>query len=194
MNILSWNCRGLGNLEAVLVLHNLVKSQRPTVLFLMETKLDVRRMELLRVKLRFKYCFSIPSLGRSGGLALLWNDPAQLTVQSFSQNHIDSHIQVSGGIDWRLTGFYGHLEGHRKRESWALLDKLYNMGTLPWLCVGDFNEILSLEERLGEAVGSMRRIQDFGDVVNRCRLTDLRFRGVPFTWENRRNGATLVQK
>ena len=76
MNILSWNCRGLGNLEVVLVLHNLVKSQGPIVLFLMETKLNVRRMELLRVKLRFKYCFSIPSLGRSGGLALLWNDPA----------------------------------------------------------------------------------------------------------------------
>ena len=76
MNILSWNCRGLGNLEVALVLHNLVKSQGPIVLFLMETKLNVRRMELLRVKLRFKYCFSIPSLGRSRGLALLWNDPA----------------------------------------------------------------------------------------------------------------------
>ena len=151
-------------------------------------------MELLRVKLRFKYCFSVPSLGRSGGLALLWNDPAQLTVQSFSQNHIDSHIQVSGGIDWRLTGFYGHPEGHRKCESWALSDKLYNMGTLPWLCVGDFNGILSLEERSGEAAGSMRRIQDFGDVVNRCRLTDLGFRGVPFTGENKRNGAALVHK
>ncbi|GMY29357.1 putative reverse transcriptase/RNA-dependent DNA polymerase, partial [Fagus crenata] len=37
-------------------------------------------------------------------------------------------------------------------------------------------------------------IQDFGDVVNRCRLTDLEFRAVPFTWENRRNGAALVQK
>uniref|UniRef100_A0A2N9I5C2 DUF4283 domain-containing protein n=1 Tax=Fagus sylvatica TaxID=28930 RepID=A0A2N9I5C2_FAGSY len=89
-----------------------------------------------------------------------------------------SKAKVSGGIDWRLIGFYGHPEGHRKCESWALSDKLYNMGTLPWLCVGDFNGILSLEERSGEAVRSMRRIQDFGDVVNRCRLTDLGFRGL----------------
>ena len=28
MNIISWNCRGLGNHRAVLALHNLVKSQR----------------------------------------------------------------------------------------------------------------------------------------------------------------------
>ena len=57
-----------------------------------------------------------------------------------------------------------------------------------------FQRILSLEERSGEAAGSMRRIQDFGDVVNRCRLTDLGFRAVPFTWENRRNEVALVQK
>ena len=194
MNILSWNCRGLGNLKAVLVLHNLVKLQGPTVLFLMETKLDALQMELLRVKLCFKYCFSVPSLGRSGGLALLWNDPAQLTVQSFSQNHIDSHVQVLGGNMWRFTGFYGHPEGHRKRESWALLDKLHSMDNHPWLCAGDFNEILSLDERSGEVVGSMKKIQDFGDVVNRCCLIDLGFRGVPFTWENRRDGEALIQK
>jgi hypothetical protein len=57
-----------------------MKAQGPTVLFLMETKLDVRKMEVLRVKLRFKFCFTVPSLGRSGGLALLWNDPAQITI------------------------------------------------------------------------------------------------------------------
>ena len=57
-----------------------------------------------------------------------------------------------------------------------------------------FQRILSLEERSGEAAGSMRRIQDFGDVVNRCCLTDLGFRAVPFTWENRRNEVALVQK
>ena len=114
MNLLSWNCRGLGNLQTVLVLHNLVKFEGPTVLFLMETKLDVCGMESIRVKLGFKFCFSISCLGRSGGLALLWNDPAQITIQNFSQNHVDSHVQLVDGAKWRFTGFYGHLEGHRK--------------------------------------------------------------------------------
>ena len=82
-----------------------MKSEGPTILFLMETKLDVREMELLRVKLRFKYCFAVPSLRRSGGLAVLWNDPAQITIRNFTHNHIDSHIQLLGGICWRFTGF-----------------------------------------------------------------------------------------
>uniref|UniRef100_A0A2N9IH27 Reverse transcriptase domain-containing protein n=1 Tax=Fagus sylvatica TaxID=28930 RepID=A0A2N9IH27_FAGSY len=179
---------------AVLVLHNLVKSEGPTVLFLMETKLDVRGMESIRVKLGFKFCFSVPCLGRSGGLALLWNDPAQVTIQNFSQNHVDSHVQLAEGAKWRFTGFYGHPEGHRKWESWVLLDKLHSLDNTPWLCMGDFNEILSISERSGEVLGSTRRMQDFSDVVNRCGLIDLGFRGIPFTWENRRDGEALIQK
>ena len=194
MNILSWNCRGLGNLEAVLTLHNLVKTQEPKVLFLMETKLDSKRMEGIRVKLRFKLCFSVPSLGRSGDLAMLSNDPVGLSIQNFSQNHIDSHVQINDSIIWRFTGFYGHPEGDRKKESWALLDQLHSIDTLPWLSMGDFNEILSLDERSGEGTGPMRHMQDFGDVIHRCGFIDLGFPGLPFTWENRRDGTTLIQK
>jgi hypothetical protein len=79
-------------------------------------------------------------------LALLWNDPAQINVQNYSQNHIDSHVQLLGGTKWQFRGFYGHLEGHRLRKSRALMDKLHSLNTLPWLCMLDFNEILSLEK------------------------------------------------
>uniref|UniRef100_A0A2N9HFR8 Reverse transcriptase domain-containing protein n=1 Tax=Fagus sylvatica TaxID=28930 RepID=A0A2N9HFR8_FAGSY len=137
---------------------------------------------------------SVPCLGRSGGLALLWNDPAQVTIQNFSQNHIDSHVQLVDGARWRFTGFYGHPEGHRKWESWVLMDKLHSLDNAPWLCMGDFNEILSLSERSGEFLGSTRRMQDFCAVVNRCGLIDLGFRGIPFTWENRSDGEALIQK
>ena len=154
MNIISWNCRGLGNLQAVLVLHNLVKTQEPKILFLMETKLDVRRMEFVRIKLRFKHCFTVPSLGRSGGLALLWNDEVELSIHNYSINHIDAHVRSQGELRWQFTGFYRHPIAHRRRESWVLLDKLHNMDGLPWLLMGDFNEILSLDKRLGESAGS----------------------------------------
>jgi hypothetical protein len=40
MNLLSWNCQGLGNPKAVRAFHSLVKLKGPKVLFLMETKLD----------------------------------------------------------------------------------------------------------------------------------------------------------
>jgi exonuclease III len=181
MNILSWNCWGLGNPTAVLALHNLVKVQGPKVLFLMETKLDGKKMEVLRVELHFKFCFTVLSRGSSGGLALLWNDPVELTIQNYTQNHIEAHVQVLPSQLWRFTGFYGHPKGHRHRESWALLNKLNGMDQLPRLCMGDFNEILFVDERTGEVLVMYGKMEDINEVVNRCGLLDMGFRGVPFT-------------
>ena len=45
MILMSWNCRGLRNPEAVCALHLMVKTKGPQVLFLMETKLDAGRIE-----------------------------------------------------------------------------------------------------------------------------------------------------
>ena len=194
MNIISWNCRGLGNLRAVLALHNLVKSQGPKILFLMETKLDVHEMELIRIKLQFKYCFIVPSLGRSGGLALLWMDDVQLTILNYSINHIDAQVCLQGALLWRFTGFYGNPITHRCRESWALLEKQDSRMTLPWLLMGDFNEILSSDERSGESVSSQRSMFEFGEVLNRCSLVDLGYRGYPFTWDNGRDAEAYIQK
>ncbi len=60
--------------------------------------------------------------------------------------------------------------------------------------MGDFNEIVSMEERSGEVLGSTRCMQEFGACINHSGLIDLGFRGVLFTWENRREGAALIQK
>ena len=40
MNLLSWNCRGLGNLWTVNALKEVVKKEDPKIVFLMETKLN----------------------------------------------------------------------------------------------------------------------------------------------------------
>ena len=54
MNLLSWNCRGLGNQTAVDVLSNLVREKAPSVLFLMETKQSVEEMRKLQADLPYR--------------------------------------------------------------------------------------------------------------------------------------------
>ena len=72
MIVISWNCRGLGNRQAVEVLAELVRQKVPTILFLMETKLSVREMEPIKSELGYPSMLAISSEGRKGGLALLW--------------------------------------------------------------------------------------------------------------------------
>ncbi|XVE57722.1 hypothetical protein DITRI_Ditri04bG0112200 [Diplodiscus trichospermus] len=51
MNLISWNCRGLGSLRAVQELTKMVKKFRLYIVFLCETKRKATEIEIIRVKL-----------------------------------------------------------------------------------------------------------------------------------------------
>jgi hypothetical protein len=110
MKCFSLNCRGLGNQETVHELHGLVKSERPKIVFLMETRLPVRSLEFIRVRLGMTGCFGVDRHGYGGGLALLWDASASLSFKSYSNFHIDAEVLDEEGLLWRISGFYGHLE------------------------------------------------------------------------------------
>lgn len=56
---------------------------------------------------------------------------------------------------WRLTGFYGHPSTSCRSQSWNLLRNLASSSKLLWLCGGDFNEILCLDEKEGRGVSGV---------------------------------------
>ena len=86
--------------------------------------------------------------GSEGGLCLLWSDKVDIFLLSFSFFHTDVRVFFSGSNDWRFTGFYGNPEVDQRCHAWSLLRRLHGMAQLPWLCIGDFNEILCDEEKL----------------------------------------------
>jgi len=50
----------------------MVKDKRPSILFLMETKLWSDKISFLRGKFRFDYVFLVDCVGQNGGLAMFW--------------------------------------------------------------------------------------------------------------------------
>ena len=144
-------------------------------------------------KIKFVNGLVVPSEGRSGGLAMLWKREVQLEIMGYSRNHIDAIVteQVSG-YRWRITGFYGHPKTHKRNESWDELVALNRKFKLPWLCFGDFNEILSMSEKLGGAMRSQKQMKGFREVVNFCGFKDLGYSGRDFTWCNMQEGDSRV--
>uniref|UniRef100_A0A2N9F0P5 Reverse transcriptase domain-containing protein n=1 Tax=Fagus sylvatica TaxID=28930 RepID=A0A2N9F0P5_FAGSY len=183
-------------LKAVRELLLLIKEKGPSILFLSETRLDSRRVEFLRVLIKYKYAFCVSRLRTGGGLALFWNDEVELRVNTYSKNHIDSNVVVTdSGKEFRFTGFYGNPETHRRKESWALLKHLRHLGSAPWLCAGDFNELLDQNEKFGIGQRPDWQIRDFREAVEVCQLHDLGFVGNKFTWfKGRRQAVTAAER
>jgi hypothetical protein len=125
-----------------------VKEKHPSLVFFMETKLQAHRFEAIRVRLGFQNIFVVDSMGRSGGLALFWTEHQSIDIQNYSRRHINAIIKSEGVAQpWKFTGFYGHPEVGHRIESWHLLGHLCFYDPAPWLCVGDFNEILADDEK-----------------------------------------------
>jgi ribonuclease HI len=195
MNIISWNCRGLGNPRSVQDFRRLVKEKRPNLVFLMETKLRKYKLENIRVKVGFTNMFVVDCVGKSGGLALFWDDGWEVEVQNYSHRHINAIVHnQNNGLDWKFTGFYGHPNPAKRHEAWDLLKHLAHLTPNPWICIGDFNEILTMSEKLGGKLRHNNLMEAFRQTLEACGLTDLGFIGPKFTWSNCQEGIGLIKE
>ncbi|XP_073355348.1 uncharacterized protein [Aegilops tauschii subsp. strangulata] len=59
---------------------------------------------------------------------------------------------------------------------------------LPWMCIGDFNEVLRREEHLGPSDRAWTQIQQFREVVDACGLADIGYVGMDWTFEKKVTG------
>ncbi|XP_075654852.1 uncharacterized protein LOC142625021 [Castanea sativa] len=100
--------------------------------------------------------------------------------------------EASNGFLWRFTGFYGHPKTHLREESWKLLSLLNSQFNIPWFCCGDFNEILSMNEKAGGVLRSQCQMDSFRQVVNLCGYKDLGYCGPDFTWCNMKEGCDRI--
>ncbi|GKV28856.1 hypothetical protein SLEP1_g37847 [Rubroshorea leprosula] len=103
-------------------------------------------MNLFRIDLGLAHCSESDCAERGGGLTLFWNDAFNLQVSSFSPYHIDVEIVDPGGCQWQLIRLSGQPETTCREESWTHLKSPKTVSPLPWMRLGDINDILSKSE------------------------------------------------
>ena len=161
-----------------------MRAKDPSAVFLIETWSNTNYLEIIRCYFRFNNKFVVPSNNRGRGLALFWNNDLKLTVKKFSCHHIDTLINEGCDDVWRFTGIYGDPDTSRRSDTWTLLKWLYRANPLPWCVIGDFNEIVKIEEMKGRRQRPERQMKAFREVLDHYGLIDLRYVGSKFTWCN----------
>ena len=152
MSCIAWNCRGLRNLHTGRELVKIIQAKDPSIVFLAETMVDDVRLEIVQSKIGFDHHWVVPREGRGGGLVLFWKATINLTIEDSNKSYIDAFIDKNSENEWRLTGFYGKLEIARRFDAWNKLRNLNTNLETPWLCIGDFNQITRLDEKVGGAI------------------------------------------
>lgn len=134
---------------------------------------------------------SVNPIGRSGGLAIFWTTTCRIQLTLTTKNVLDARVfHVSQPTGWRLLCIYGHPNEACRILQWRKMSAKGTCITKPWLCIGDFNVILSSAEKESECAGNLRRIENFRSMVNCCSFIDLDFQGPKHTWFNNHQNQT----
>ncbi|KAL6195625.1 hypothetical protein ACLB2K_031243 [Fragaria x ananassa] len=131
---------------------------------------------------------------RAGGLCLLWGDDIKVSLLTSLDSHIDVVITEQNNHPWRFTGIYGQPKVEKRYLTWALIKNLKDKCGYPWVLGGDFNEIVSLQEKEGGLMRRSRQMESFQQTITDCSLRSMHASGPCFTWRRVRHGVEVKEK
>ncbi|XP_074305749.1 uncharacterized protein LOC141640971 [Silene latifolia] len=130
---------------------------------------------------------------KGGRVWILWQ-PSLFDVQILQYDAQFIHTKVHSRVsqhDFYLTMIYAFNEGCDRLDLWQKLEVINLNCTGPWALVGDFNTVLSPDERLG---GNTKQedMDDFINCMGTCGMTDIASTGALFTWNNKQDYSTRI--
>jgi endonuclease/exonuclease/phosphatase family metal-dependent hydrolase len=124
---------------------------------------------------------------------MYWNNDITIEILPFSQYHIDARVKEGDNEPWRLTCVYGEAQVSQRFKTWDMLKHIKSSNPLPWLCIGDFNEVLHQHEHEGTAERSLAQIAGFRETTDVCGLADLGYEGRSWIYEKRVVGGSFCR-
>ncbi|KAL6144500.1 hypothetical protein ACLB2K_055192 [Fragaria x ananassa] len=111
-----------------------------------------------------------------------------------TKSTIDGDIMMgettsSGGSGWpttaaRVSWLYGPSRDIEKEVFWNNISDMGCDQDMPWICVGDLNEVLWPHEKLGGNAWVSNQGRFLRNFMNSNELSDLGFKGQKFTWKS----------
>ncbi|KAK0607568.1 hypothetical protein LWI29_016836 [Acer saccharum] len=174
----------------------MVLRYKPIILFLQESKLRVFDSRIIRI-LGGNFLsrgVGVEADRSAGGLITLWNEELFSVKSCITTSRSIILIGALVGVQQEVTFcnvYAANIEGERK-ELWKYVVEVQNSFPIPWCIGGDFNTVLSPDERRGRGC-DMVSIRNFNDFVLRAKVMDLPLDGMPFTWTNSRVSAAWAR-
>nr|XP_025628468.1 uncharacterized protein LOC112721637 [Arachis hypogaea] len=155
------------------------------MLGLVETKKEIiTKYDVVRIWGSNRACWeSVSSSGASGGLLLIWDEMIFKLSNCYKGDRwlcIEGMV-VKENFHCAVCLVYGPHVRAEKNSMWEELSYIAGLCQVPFCFLGDFNEILHVEERKG-ATSLSASAKDFKSWINDMELVDLPLNDRKYTW------------
>ena len=163
-----------------------IKTERPTILFLQETKCSREDLEIFgRQFWKGTRVVAIDAVASGGGLRMLWNPNMVCLTSIFASRHLISacfHI-LGTTVKGVITNVYGPFQLAQKPAFPEELQSIREwVGKEHWIIGKDFNLIRYLEEKKGGVITLSNFSGSFNKLIKELQLANVRTRNGFFTW------------
>jgi len=195
MKVATWNVRGFGNDQKKSMVKRLIRSEKIELIGLTETKAqEINAWDLRKC---WGNCNAdweqISARQNSGGILVTWKQQSFVKFNSFAMQR---WMCIVGEITETKTKcvfcvVYAPNSQGERQIVWDQLRRIKAQFQLPWIFMGDFNEVLHIHERRG-ATELSQGMREFQNLVFDLQLIDMDI-GQNFTWF-RRNAASRIDR
>ena len=176
------------------VIKNFIRTQRVDLVCLQETKVQEMN-KVMAHSLEVGSFLNWKALnveGTVGGILLRWDKRRISLVDSVIGSFSVSCLfrMAENGYQWVFSEVYGPVERILRELFWEELGSIRGLWEEPLCLGGNFNEIISPNERSrgGRISNTMRR---FSEILNDLGLRDLPLQGGLYTWRGGKNGRSM---
>lgn len=178
-----WNVQGAGSREFMNVLREIVRTNKPVVLTLVETHMGGEHAQRIATVLGYEGHTRVDAQGFSGGIWVYWKT-ALVTIDPIAQSgqYITMEITKTGERPWYFSAIYASPDPSNRHELWRELSDFARNNDKPWLLAGDFNDTRYGWERSSACADTIRRSERFNHWVESSQLLEVEFAGSAHTW------------
>ncbi|XP_072080979.1 uncharacterized protein [Arachis hypogaea] len=142
---------------------------------------------------RFESWRIVSLIGVAGGLVLAWKEGVEVQIVSKKEYYIAVTVKdLSNGLNWGLIGVYLNTNEQVRAGQFQELSATIQQMQNEMIVMGDFNAIVSQEEKRGEGLKSWSSISNFNNFIDGSSLMDLGMVVRNFTWSNKRRGEKQI--
>jgi exonuclease III len=184
VKIISWNVRGMNELDKRLRIKNLLKGWKADIVCLQETKLGLISSRVVRSLWSCPYVdwVFLGSNGASGGILLMWDRRVVEKIEDAVGQYLVSckFKTIMDQREWMYTGVYGPNLDSEKQGLWDELARVKSWWDVPWCVGGDFNMVHFPVEK-SHSTSFTQAMHDFTDFISAQELIDTPLIGGKFT-------------
>ncbi|XP_075092134.1 uncharacterized protein LOC142172421 [Nicotiana tabacum] len=181
IKLLNWNIRGMKSQAASEKLVYLIKYHKVSFVAIQEPFMHDTTIDFYKNMMGMHGNF----VNISNKIWVFWRYDLNCNVFANHEQLVTCKITRSNpGKDIFISVVYEKSKAVGREYLWEYMRVFDSTISNPWVVIGDFNNILSIDEKLGGTPHKLSKSLPFIECLQDCNLVDMGYTGQAFTWCN----------